>query len=92
MEAKGLNYWVEWLAAFQDWFTNRPAGIESDGSGWYEVEQVAYQDLAAIAEHFEVEHHAEDYNHRQKVEMTLMGTVTLIFYSPARRFTYGAIE
>lgn len=90
MKSRGMTYWASWLHDFKEWLKNAPAGILSEQ--WLEVNEVSYEDLAAIAHHQNVIHHSEDSRHRQWVQLEFENDVSLTFYSPARGFSYHAIK
>lgn len=89
MEIKGLEYWIDFINQVKEWVSERPDALEK--FDWYDVENVAYDDLKAIAEYYEAAHQPEDWKHRQCVEVEFNDDFSLKFFSPARPFTYAPI-
>ena len=87
METKGIAYWVLFVANLQEWLQLAPRELNVEDL-LLDIENVSYEDLGAISEHFEAQHEPEDYKHRQQVVVELTNTLELTFFSPARAFVY----
>lgn len=91
MKPQGLVEWLRFITRLQKWIAQCPPDLKRPDH-IYEVEDVAYKDLAALSQHYNVLRRAEDYAHRQSVHVDLSDDISVTFYSPPRPFTYDDIH
>lgn len=88
-----LDYWLKWIEKFKKWVFACPDHVYSKDR--YDIYDVPYAALEALAAHFKEPLHDENEKHRKWVYIIVehgMSETHLVFQSVQRKFTYNKLK